>query len=72
MNYFTSTILVPFILNNGTIFIPTHFHDADNYIIGMDLTLPLDPIYSEEHIDIFNDGGFYLSTKGKTFPFPET
>ena len=69
-NWVINGIIIPDFLHNGIFELPLPSSSKDTLII--DLSLPLDPVFSDNSMDIFTDAAFYLKNEGEEFKPPTT
>ena len=65
-NYIVQEIIVPQVLQNGVIRIPT----GDNNTLVLDFALPKSPLYNSNLFDLFVDGSIYIDEEGQRHSSP--
>lgn len=66
-----NNFIIPMLLRDGMMVVPTPFNGrSDTGSLIFDITLPKNPVYYDDVMELYTDGAVYFKNKGLVFTPP--
>ena len=72
MNFVINSIIIPDFLENGLLDIGVSYNNTKFDDLIIDMTLPSEPVFFNQTIDVFSDGAVYFKKSGPKYTAPTT